>query len=90
MTSCLQIGEQGIVQLPAILRIMKQPCARNECYSRVYPLRPFPLCTVPAASEVSLLDKLTFWYAGPAAANVHMHSPSLQLCKTASALAAML
>lgn len=53
-TSRLQIGEQGIVQLPSILRIMKQPCARNEAYSRVYPLRPFPLCTVPAAAEVRL------------------------------------
>lgn len=52
LDTAIQIGEQGIVQLPAILRIMKQPCARNECYSRVYPLRPFPLCTVPAASEV--------------------------------------
>ena len=48
----VQIGEQAAVQLPAIFRIVRMPCARNETYSRVYPLRPFPLCTVPAASEV--------------------------------------
>ncbi|KAF6255483.1 hypothetical protein COO60DRAFT_1535092 [Scenedesmus sp. NREL 46B-D3] len=52
LDTAIQTGEQGVVQLPAILRIMKQPCARNEAYSRVYPLRPFPLCTVPAAAEV--------------------------------------
>jgi hypothetical protein len=82
-----QIGEQGVVQLPAILRIMKQPCARNECYSRVYPLRPFPLCTVPAATEVSLLVLPASLGALTCSSSWLKHQPSLQLCR---ALVAML
>lgn len=50
----LQIGEQGVVQLPSIFKIIRQPCARNEAYSRLYPLRPWPLCMVPPACEVGL------------------------------------
>ncbi|KAF8059999.1 hypothetical protein HT031_004937 [Scenedesmus sp. PABB004] len=48
----IEIGEAASVQLPGILRVMKQPCARNEAYARVYPLRPFPLCLVPSSAEV--------------------------------------
>lgn len=64
LDDAIAIGEQAAVQLPAIFRIVRMPCARNETYSRVYPLRPFPLCTVPAASEVKTSSS-RHWPAQP-------------------------
>eukprot|EP00879_Flechtneria_rotunda_P001274 GHRR01001422.1.p1 GENE.GHRR01001422.1~~GHRR01001422.1.p1 ORF type:complete len:307 (+),score=90.27 GHRR01001422.1:1674-2594(+) len=48
----VDIAQQGVKQLPGILKLIRQPCVRNEAYSRVYPLRPFPLCTVPPSTAV--------------------------------------
>lgn len=33
---------------------MKQPCARNEAWARLYPLQPFPLCLVTCSATVSV------------------------------------
>lgn len=52
LDAAIQIGEEGVAQLPHVMRIVRQPDALNEAWGRVYPLRPFPLCTVPCSTEV--------------------------------------
>eukprot|EP00775_Hariotina_reticulata_P007001 gene7001-7215_t len=48
-----QIAEAGVLQLPGIFRIIKQPCALNEAWSYVYQLQEFPLAMTPCSAEVS-------------------------------------